>query len=201
MHRPRHATVGTPTQVSGGPREAGCGCWITNGTRHENSSGHPPMARRWSRPRHAWDGRGRWPSTRQCSTKSRRRAVTTVWTGEEPYAMALLRNTRGTGSPRGLCTTLRPRLKTACHLRGAACGRRWDAPGPVTSDRRCGAMTTFLFVTAAVALLAELRGLVAGHLPRTPGPPQGPRAAVPAREQGTTGHEHALAPAHHGIAP
>jgi hypothetical protein len=34
-------------------------------------------------------------------------------------------------------------------------------------------MATFLFVTAAVALLARLLGLVARHMPRTTGRKQG----------------------------
>jgi hypothetical protein len=45
-------------------------------------------------------------------------------------------------------------------------------------------MTVFLFVTAAVALVAGLVGLVAGHRPWTTGRPQTPPASVPGREQG-----------------
>lgn len=39
-------------------------------------------------------------------------------------------------------------------------------------------MVVFLFVTASVAVLAGLMGLVAGHMPRTMGRQQDPRAAV-----------------------
>jgi hypothetical protein len=39
-------------------------------------------------------------------------------------------------------------------------------------------MTAFLFVTAAVAVLAGLVGLVAGHVPRVAGGKKGSRAAV-----------------------
>jgi hypothetical protein len=42
-------------------------------------------------------------------------------------------------------------------------------------------MEVFLFVTAAVALLAGLVGLVAEHVPRTTGRQQDPRASGPAR--------------------
>jgi hypothetical protein len=43
-------------------------------------------------------------------------------------------------------------------------------------------MTVFLFVTASVALLAGLVGLVAGRRPRTMGHRKTPRVTVPARE-------------------
>jgi len=36
-------------------------------------------------------------------------------------------------------------------------------------------MATFLFVTASIALLAGLAGLVAGHVPQIKGPRQTPR--------------------------
>jgi hypothetical protein len=39
-------------------------------------------------------------------------------------------------------------------------------------------MAAFLFVTASVAVLAGLVGLVAGHLPRTAGPKKALRASV-----------------------
>ena len=39
-------------------------------------------------------------------------------------------------------------------------------------------MTVFLFVTAAVALLAGLVGLVAGHVPWTTGRKKDPRVSV-----------------------
>jgi hypothetical protein len=45
-------------------------------------------------------------------------------------------------------------------------------------ERGGGAMTVFLFVTAAVALLAGLVGLVAGHVPRTRGRKEAPRLSV-----------------------
>jgi hypothetical protein len=41
-------------------------------------------------------------------------------------------------------------------------------------------MATFLFVTACVAVVMGLVSLVAGHVPRTTGRPQGPRAGVAA---------------------
>jgi len=42
-------------------------------------------------------------------------------------------------------------------------------------------MAAFLFVTASVAVLVGLVGLVAGHLPRTRGRQQDRRASIPAR--------------------
>ena len=39
-------------------------------------------------------------------------------------------------------------------------------------------MAVFLFVTAAVALVAGLVGLVAGHVPRTTGRKKAPRVSV-----------------------
>jgi len=39
-------------------------------------------------------------------------------------------------------------------------------------------MAAFLFVTASVALLAGLVGLVAGHVPRTTGRKKDPRISV-----------------------
>jgi hypothetical protein len=47
-------------------------------------------------------------------------------------------------------------------------------------------MAAFLFVIAAVAVLAGLVGLVAGSMPRTTGGQQGPRPAGPEREHGST---------------
>jgi hypothetical protein len=51
-------------------------------------------------------------------------------------------------------------------------------------------MTVFLFVTAAVALLAGLVGLIAGHLPWTTGRQRLPHASGPARERGATAGSH-----------
>jgi hypothetical protein len=47
-------------------------------------------------------------------------------------------------------------------------------------------MTVFLFVTASVAVVMGLVGLVAGRVLRTMGHKQAPRASVPAQEQGAT---------------
>jgi hypothetical protein len=46
-------------------------------------------------------------------------------------------------------------------------------PLTLRREKEGGAMTAFLFVTAAVALLAGLVGLIAGHVPRTRGRQQG----------------------------
>jgi hypothetical protein len=43
-------------------------------------------------------------------------------------------------------------------------------------------MAVFLFVTAAVAVVMGLVGLVAGHVPWRTGRQQNPRASVPAQE-------------------
>jgi hypothetical protein len=42
-------------------------------------------------------------------------------------------------------------------------------------------MATFLFVTASVAVVLGLVGLVVGYMPRRAGRPQAPRASVPTR--------------------
>ncbi len=47
-------------------------------------------------------------------------------------------------------------------------------------------MAGFLFVTASVAVVLGLVGLVAGSIPRTTGGQQGPRPGGPAREHGST---------------
>jgi hypothetical protein len=52
-------------------------------------------------------------------------------------------------------------------------------------------MAAFLFVTASMALLGGLVGLIAGHMPRRTGRPQAPPTFVLAREQGTTAGDHA----------
>ena len=53
-------------------------------------------------------------------------------------------------------------------------------------ERRCGAMAAFLFVTACVALLAGLVGLVAGSHHGRRGTGRTRRAAMPAREEDST---------------
>jgi hypothetical protein len=47
-------------------------------------------------------------------------------------------------------------------------------------------MAAFLFVTASVAVVMGLVGLVAGHMPWTTGRQRLPRASGPAREQSLT---------------
>jgi hypothetical protein len=63
-------------------------------------------------------------------------------------------------------------------VRGGPAGAPFGGPLTIRREKGGGAMAMFLFVIAAVALLAGLVGLVAGHVPRTTGCKKAPRVSV-----------------------